>query len=311
MIVVSGAGGKTGRAVIRALASCGARVRAFVRRPEQGDAAGALGACEALVGDMRDPARWADALREARSLYLLCPNMAPDEEALAETAMAASARAGIRHLVYHSVLHPQIEAMPHHWHKLRVEERLVASGLPYTILQPAAYMQNVLAGWREIVGRGVYRVPYTVDTRLGMVDLEDVGAVAALVLTEAGHEGAIYELAGAEVLTQTEVAESLSEALGRAMRTETIPPGPWEAQARLAGLGEYAIESLLAMFRYYEQHGFWGNPHVLTWLLGRQPTSFRDFLARAATGAPGSTGESDRSRTARARPRGDDSAREG
>jgi uncharacterized protein YbjT (DUF2867 family) len=268
--------------VIRSLAARGARVRAFVRRPEQGDAACALGACEALAGDMRDPARWADALREARSLYLLCPNMAPDEEALAETAMEAAARVGITHLVYHSVLHPQTEAMPHHWHKLRVEERLVASGLPYTILQPAAYMQNVLAGWTEIVDHGVYRVPYAADTRLGMVDLEDVAAAAATVLTEAGHEGATYELAGTEVLTQTEVAESLSEALGRSVRTETIQLGLWEAQARAAGLGEYAIETLLAMFRYYEQHGFWGNPHVLSWLLGRPPTSFRDFLARSA-----------------------------
>jgi uncharacterized protein YbjT (DUF2867 family) len=281
MIVVSGAAGKTGRAVIRTLAARGARVRAFVRRPEQADAA-SLGACEAVAGDMLDPARWADALRGARSLYLTCPNMAPDEEALAETAMEASVRAGVRHLVYHSVLHPQTEAMPHHWHKLRVEERLVASRLPYTILQPAAYMQNVLAGWEDIVGRGVYRVPYATDTRLGMVDLEDVAAVAALVLTEAGHEGAIYELAGAEVLTQTEVASSLSEALGRAVRAETIPLDSWEAQARSMGLDEYAIETLLAMFRYYEQHGFWGNPHVLSWLLGRPPTSFRDFLARSA-----------------------------
>lgn len=281
MIVVSGAGGKTGRAVIRALAARGSRVRAFVRRPEQAGASRALGACEALAGDMRDPARWADALLGARSLYLVCPNMAPDEEVLAETAMEACARTGIKHLVYHSVLHPQTETMPHHWHKLRVEERLLASGLPYTILQPAPYMQNVLASWKEILDRGVYRVPYAVDTALGMIDLHDVSAVAAGVLTETGHEGAIYELAGAEVLAGTQVATALSEALGRPVRAETIPLDRWETQARSRGLGEYAVATLLAMFRYYEQHGFWGNPHVLTWLLRRQPTSFRDFLARS------------------------------
>ena len=61
------------------------------------------------------------------------------------TLAEAARRAGIRHLVYHSVLHPQVEAMPHHWQKMRVEEQLFAAGLPYTILQPAAYMQNVLA----------------------------------------------------------------------------------------------------------------------------------------------------------------------
>ena len=93
----------------------------------------------------------------------------------------------MRRLVYHSVLHPQIEAMPHHWEKMRAEELLFAAGLDVTVLQPTAYMQNILAGWRDIVEAGIYRVPYPVESRISLVDLDDVAAAAALVLTQPGH----------------------------------------------------------------------------------------------------------------------------
>jgi uncharacterized protein YbjT (DUF2867 family) len=206
--------------------------------------------------------------------------MNPDELAIGRMAIATARAAGARHFVYHSVLHPQAEAMPHHWHKLRVEELLFESGLDYTILQPAAYMQNVLAGWKAITGQGVYRAPYPVETRLGMVDLEDVAAAAAIVLTEPGHTGATYELAGPEVLSQTEVAAILSQVLQRTVRAEQIPLTEWVVQAQAAGLGKYQLETLVKMFHYYEQYGFWGNSRVLAWLLGRPPTRFSTFLDR-------------------------------
>lgn len=279
MILVSGAGGKTGRAALQALVARGAEVRVLVRRPEHVDTLKILGARDVVVGDMRRPESWDAALRSVRAVYHICPNMARDEVLIGEVALDAARRTGIAHFVYHSVLHPQTEAMPHHWRKLRVEERLFESGLPFTILQSAAYMQNVLAGWEAIVGQGMYRVPYSVETRLGMVDLEDVAEAAAIVLTERGHEGATYELAGPETLTQRELALVLSEQLGRPVRAESIRPEDWERGARAAGLGEYQIETLFAMFRYYERYGFWGNPRVLGSLLGRAPSSFAAFVS--------------------------------
>jgi uncharacterized protein YbjT (DUF2867 family) len=282
MILVTGAAGKTGWAVIRALAAKGAAVRALVYRPEQGWLVQAWGAQEVVVGDMRLQATMEQAVAGARAVYHICPNMSPDEVAIGQAAIAAARSAGVEHFVYHSVLHPQTEAMPHHWLKLRVEEQLFESGLSHTILQPAAYMQNVLAYWEAIVEQGVYAVPYAVETRLGMVDLEDVAEVAALVLTAAGHAGATYELAGVEVMSQIEVAASLSQGLGRRVRAETVPLDVWEQRARRSGMGDYQVETLVKMFRYYEHHGFWGNPRVLSWLLGRSPTSFDAFVARSA-----------------------------
>ena len=127
---------------------------------------------------------------------------------------------------------------------------------------------------------GVYTVPYALETRISMVDLADVAAVAARVLAEAGHDGATYALCGHELLSQTDIAEIMSAVLGRKVRGEVVGIESWSRQARAAGLHDYAVNTLVAMFQYYEQHGLPGNPQVLRWLLGRSPTSFEQFIRR-------------------------------
>jgi NAD(P)H dehydrogenase (quinone) len=285
MILVTGAAGKTGKAVIEAVAARGAQVRALVHRAAQTDEVTAQGACEVAVGGFDDPAALARAASGVTAIYHICPNVSPHEIAYAKAVVAATKAAGVRRFVYHSVLHPQIEAMPHHWAKLRVEEMLPASGLDVTVLQPAAYMQNILAGWRSIVEDGVYRVPYPVETRISLVDLRDVAQAAALVLTEPGHGGATYELVGTAPLNQVEVADALSAALGRRVRAVAEPVETWEARARAAGMGDYQRETLAAMFRSYAASGLIGNCNVLRWLLGRRPGTIQEFAADAVRGA--------------------------
>ena len=286
MILITGAAGKTGRAVIQALLARGQAVRALVHKPEQVRPVKELGVQEVVAGDLCDPAAVGQAARGSRAIYHICPNMHPDEATIGQAVIAAARSAEVQHLVYHSVLHPQVEAMPHHWLKMRVEEQLFESGLSYTILQPAAYMQNVLAQWNSIIQDGIYPVPYGVETRLGMVDLDDVAEAAATVLTEAGHTGATYELAGAEALSQIEVAAVLADCLGRPVRVETIGIDRWKQRAPASGLGIYQIKTLVKMFHYYEQHDFWGNPRVLGWLLGRPPTTFAAFCRSVLRASP-------------------------
>lgn len=280
MILVTGAAGKTGQAIIRALAKRGAAVRALVYRAEQVETVTQLGARETSVGDMHAGAIFRQAAQGVRAIYHISPNMNPAEVELGRIAIEAARAGGVEQFVYHSVLHPQTEKMPHHWHKLRVEERLFESGLDITILQPAAYMQNILGGWQSIVEQGVYRVPYPPATRLGMVDLEDVAEAATIVLLEPGHDGAIYELAGPDVLTQTDVARILTVRLGRPVRAEQISIDAWQENARAAGLGDYQVETVIKMFQYYERYGLGGNSKVLRWLLGRAPTRFEVFVER-------------------------------
>ncbi|MFN8440273.1 MAG: NmrA family NAD(P)-binding protein [Caldilineaceae bacterium] len=277
MILITGASGKTGRAVVGKLAGSGQTVCALVRRPEQREALLQSGVNEVIVGDLASQADLALATRGVTAIYHICPNMHPGEVGIGQSLIEAARSNGVRRIVYHSVLHPQTQAMPHHWNKLRVEELLFESGLEFTILQPCAYMQNVLAYRKSIVDEGRYRVPYAIETRIGMVDLNDVAEVAAKVLTEAGHSGAIYELASSEALSQSEVAQILSETLGRPVQAEAQDRSEWEANARSTGLSDYAIDTLLRMFLYYERYGFEGNAQVLEMLLGRKTATFAEW----------------------------------
>jgi len=279
MLLVTGAAGKTGRAVLKALVTAGEDVRALVYRQGQIQIVAELGIQDVIVGDMRQRAIWDQAVQGVRGIYHICPNVNPDEITIGKNAIDAARAARVEQFVYHSVLHPQTEAMPHHWNKPRVEEMLFESGLPYTILQPTIYMQNILANWDQIVMQGVYIVPYKEDSRLSMVDLADVAEVAAMVLSSSENTGATYELVGEPEISPIEVAEILSQQLDREVGVECIPLSEWAQQADESGLGEYQIETLIKMFRYYDHFGLRGNPRVLASLLSRQPTNFASFVA--------------------------------
>jgi NAD(P)H dehydrogenase (quinone) len=283
MILVTGAAGKTGQAVIKALAAKSARVRAFVRRPEQAATLKALGADEINLGTFEDADALSLAVAGTRAIYHICPNVSRDELTIARAVAAAAQAHNVKRFVFHSVLHPQIEAMPHHWNKMRAEELLLAADFDLTILQPTAYMQNILGAWRGIVADGVLRIPYPAQTRLSLVDLDDVAEVAARVLTEDGHYGATYELAGTVPLSQIEVATTIGTVLGRDIRVEVEPVEAWESRVRAAGMGDHERATLAAMFRYYARHGLAGNSNTLRWLLGRAPHDLTHFIAVTTT----------------------------
>lgn len=284
MVLVTGAAGKTGRAVVRALAGRGLRVRALVFREEDSLPLRQLGAAEVLAADMRDEGAFRAAASGARAIYHICPNVHPEEVKIGQAAMAAARSSEVERFVYHSVLLPAVEAMPHHWLKHRVEELLAESGLAYTVLQPCAYMQNLLAQWDSIVELGRLAVPYGVDVEMNLVDLADVAEAAAIVLTTEGHAGASYELCGPQAISPARVADACGRHVGRRVRAEKEDLAAWGRRARTAGLDEYRIEALVRMFGYYDRHGFKGSPAVLESLLGRRPTSFDQFVARIFAG---------------------------
>lgn len=278
MILITGAGGKTGRTLIRVLSKMES-VCALVYRQEHVSTARALGAQKVITGDMREEAVIRTAMEGVRALYHICPNMSPDETIIGELVMNAARAHGVEHVIYHSVLHPQTEKMTHHWQKLRVEEMLLESGLPFTIFQPAPYMQNLLAGWKNIVEDGVLPVPYSVQAKFSFVDLEDLAQAARTVLVEPDHSNATYELAGTPPMSHVEVAEVFARVLQRDVRATQQEIHDWRLHA--SGLSEYAVESLVRMFAYYDQWGLAGNSNVLKWLLKREPASLESFIQRA------------------------------
>jgi NAD(P)H dehydrogenase (quinone) len=277
MILITGAGGKTGRTLVKAVSKIES-VCALVHREEHIPILKSLGAEKIILGDMRDDDAIRFVMQGVRAAYHICPNMSPDEMAIGKLVIEEARKVGVEHFVYHSVLHPQVEKMNHHWQKMRVEEMIFESGLPFTILQPAPYMQNLLAGWKSIVEDGVLRVPYSVDSKFSFIDLEDLAEAAKIILTEANHKNAIYELVGTMPMSHMDVAEIIGHVLKREVRAESEEIRDWRLRAK--GLSGYAVENLVRMFEYYDQWGLVGNPNVLRLLLKREPTKLQSFIEK-------------------------------
>jgi NAD(P)H dehydrogenase (quinone) len=258
-VLVIGSSGKTGRAVTAAVRRRGVQVRGAGR--PQVDLVTGHGLAAALDG--------------VDAVYHLAPNMHPAEVEIAAMVGDLAVAQGVTRIVFHSVLHPHDTAMAHHLRKAEAEQVIRGSGLRWTILQPSAYHQNLLPG--ALAGRIV--VPYSIDTPFATVDLDDVAEVAAVVLTEPGHDHATYELAGPAVLSVREMTEQASSVLGRPVVAEQLDLDGWITGPG-AGVDERTRADLVAMFRAYDRDGLPGNGNVLRMLLGREPTSWAAAVGR-------------------------------
>jgi len=214
-IVVTGATGNVGAELVRLLATTPHPLRAAV--PEGAAAREQLGdsiACVPFGFDQHHT--HAAALEGARALLLMRPPHLADVRVFAPTIEAAKS-AGVSHVVFLSLQGVERNpVVPHH----RLERLLRGSGLPWTFLRPSFFMQNLSTVHRDdIRHRSRIFVPAG-RGRTAFIEVRDIAAVAAKVLTEPGHEGQAYELTGSEALTYVEVADIIGAALGREVRYE-------------------------------------------------------------------------------------------
>ena len=117
MILVTGAGGGVGRALVRDLHGRGVEVRAFVKSEKQATAARADGATEAFIGDIRSSADLSAAVSGVQRVFHANPTSIVREVSIAEDLLAAARKSGVEQIVYHSVIHPDIVEMFHHQEK--------------------------------------------------------------------------------------------------------------------------------------------------------------------------------------------------
>ncbi len=281
MILVTSAGGKTGKAMVKAFAAAGEDVRVLVRRADAGKELSALGATDVATADLRDGDAVAAAAKGCSAIYYIAPNMNEDEQVFGENIVKAAQSAGVGRLVFHSVLHTQVQALRHHWKRLFVEEAIVESGVPFTILQVGSYYQNMLPGWKKMTETGVHAMAYEVEAPMSLVDLDDVAEAALRALRDPGCANGIFEICG-PVITLREKAEILTRILGRKVVARKLPPEDAVSHAAHMGVGEYGQGCMRAMFAHYDVHGLVGSARPLEWILGRQPADFENFARRTA-----------------------------
>jgi uncharacterized protein YbjT (DUF2867 family) len=285
MILVTGAGGQLGTAVIRALAARGQSVRALVRSAHAVERARTAGAGEVVWGDMTSQA---DLLAAAQDVHAIChitPSQSSSEVRMAECVIAAGQASQVDRLLYFGSINLLVETEQHR-DKRRVEAMIVASRLPYIFLHPAKFMQGILPLWPDIIERGVMCIPYSPTSPIARVDLMDVGDAAAEVLLHSGHYGATYELVGQPPITEEQMGEVLARSLGRPVRVEQISADHWSRDAAARGVGPEQIRRSLQMFDFFTRIG---SPHetvhTLSWLIGRQPSDFEAFVQRLRSSA--------------------------
>lgn len=277
-VLVTGATGRIGRAVIDQLVDAGVPVRALVRRPES--AATLPTTVEVVTGDLTVPASLDAALTAVRAVFLVWtapPHTAP--------AVVDRLAAHPRRVVYlsapHRTPHPFFQ-QPNPMATLhaRMEQLIAATGLDATIVRPGMFASNALHWWAPAIRRdAVVRWPYGA-AQTAPVDDRDVAAVVARILSENGHAGGDYVLTGPESLSQAEQVGLIGAALGRPIAFEDLPPDEFRRQAPEAA--RPAVDMLLAAWR-----ATLGHPaHVTTTvshLLGRPARTFRQWSADHVT----------------------------
>ena len=281
-VLVMSAHGNQGRLLLPKLAQAGLKVRAL-RGAGPPEELLALGATQAVVGDAADPKVLEQALVGVRTVYHVGPSAHPNERAMGMAMVDAARNAGVEHLVFSSVLHPILSEMTHHALKRDIEEKLISSGLNFTILQPADYMQVI--SYRNTFETGVYGRWWSFARREELVDLDDVTDVALKVIREgAVHYGATYPLCSGDCLDGNQIADTVAQVMGRTIeRLETSAEDFLQAFFGAAGddpAAAYTLNVLRGLNAWYGKHDFVGNANVLTMLLGRKPNSFETMVRR-------------------------------
>ncbi|MFD8417133.1 NmrA/HSCARG family protein [Streptomyces sp. NPDC059650] len=250
-IAVTGATGAQGGATARALIAAGHHVRALTRDPASpaADALRRLGA-DVRRADFDDRASLDAALTGADSVFAVTTPFGTDiatETRQGRTLVDVAADARLGHIVFTSAAHADRgTGIPHYESKHLIEQHLRAAGVPWTVLGPAAFMDNYATGWSlDGLREGFFAWPMPEDRPLTLISVADIGSFAALVLgRRAEFAGRRIDLAGDE-LTPARIAEALAAAAGRPVIHQEVP---------LAQVRTWS-EDLAAMFAYFTTHG--------------------------------------------------------
>ncbi len=230
------------------------------------------------VGDLYSIESLESIVKDIDVIYHIPPNMHKDEILLSSNLINCLKKYNIKHFIYHSVLHPNIQKLSHHWNKMKVEELIINSGINYTILQPSSYMQNIFNDINNINISDTHYVPFSIHSRLSLVDLDDVGEVAALIVGNNKHFFSKYELSGPQMLSAIDKAKILTEVLKKNITAKEQSIQNLEKILKDMGLDRRIINLRIDMFKHYNNSGLPGNSTILEMLLGKKPSSFKNFI---------------------------------
>ena len=279
-ILVVGGTGTVGSEVARQLKARGESVFVLTRSPEH--ASKLPSGITGVIGDLMDPSTLG-VFKGFGAVFLLNP-VSTTEVFEGLLGVNAARDGGAKRIVYLSVYHlDQAPHLPHFGGKIGVEAAVMKSGMEWTIVRPNLFYQNDIWMKEAIMNYGVYPQPIG-GTGVSRVDVRDIGEVATLALTTAGHNGKIYNLVGPEAVTGESTAAEWSRALGKPVKYAGDDLEAWEAQQR-AYLPPSMLFDLKQMYAYFQKNGFKATPADIatqTKLLGHAPRTFAAYAKEMA-----------------------------
>lgn len=272
-VLVIGAPGNVGTPLVHELLRLGASVRIAARDVAKAEPAFGHGV-EIVSFDLSDPATYG-AFDGTERMFLLRPPAISDVDGVIVPALEAAAARGVRHVVFLSIQGADRNRLvPHH----KIEARLRTSGMAWTFVRAAYFMQNISTTHApEVRDFDEIWVPAGRGSRTGHVDARDVAAVVARALVEDGHEGQVYTPTGPAALTYDEVAAFLTAELGRTIRYADPGLVAFWRRLRQRGMPRAMVGVMLGIYTAARLGLAAGITDDVQRITGRRPTAFPAF----------------------------------
>ena len=280
-ILVVGATGNVGGGLVEKLVGEDADVRGLARSEDGIDAVRAAG-CEPALGDLTDSASIEAAFHGVDVAVVVTRGLENQVE-MAANAIDAAQRVGVGRIVRSSAFVPEpaldtILGRQHH----EIDQLVRDSGVPYTIVKPTFFMQNILGAAQTVAEDGVMYWPFG-DGRAGMTDVRDVVNVLAAVATSDGHEGATYTLTGPASISMHDVAAAFTAALDRPVSYVNVPVEAGVGAMVEMGMSQFMAETFGELFVNFANNGADRVTEDVEKVTGHPARSIDDFARDFAT----------------------------
>jgi uncharacterized protein YbjT (DUF2867 family) len=272
MILITGASGNVGREVLKQIAATGAQVRAAFQSVSK--AAAAPSGVEVVTMDYNQPPTLQAALKGVERVFLVGPP-APNLPLLERKAVDEIKRSGVRHVVKLSAMGGRAATFPRQ--HADSEDYITSAGVAYTFLRPNGFMQNLVTYNAPTINTQDAFYGSQGEGKVSHIDIRDIAAVAVKTLTEDGHQGKAYTLTGPVALSNAQIAQILSDDLGREIRYVDLPAEQFKQALLGAGVPEWSANALLDLQQFYRNDGASAVTNDVERVLRRKPRSFEQF----------------------------------
>lgn len=281
MIAITGASGQLGQLVIEDLLKTVAseQVVAIVRNPAKVSELAERGV-QVRAASYEDKAALVQALTGVEKLLLISSSEVGQRAVQHRNVIEAAKEAGVKLIAYTSVLHADSSPLGLAEEHIATEQQLQQSGVPFVLLRNGWYTENYLASVPPALQHGVF-IGSTGEGKISSASRADYAAAAAKVMTLDNQAGKVYELAGDNGWTLTELTAEITKQSGKTVVYQNLPEADFKAALLGAGLPEGLAAMLANSDVGASKGGLFDDSRQLSQLIGRPTTTLADSLRAA------------------------------